>query len=115
MSNDTERAAEEWITKNWYYGEAQGPDRRDQVLAFIAGAKHAKPRWINTKDETPRNGEIVLIPYQTYSLPAQYNISSSGEPFWLVWDCPGSIRAERTLHFVPQWMRLPSASEGQGK
>lgn len=114
MSNDTERAAYAAYV-NDHKGCPYGDREDNYVRGFIAGAEHATPRWISTKDETPRDGEIVLIPFQTYSLPAQYNVSSSGEPYWLLWDCPGSINAERTLHFVTQWMRLPSASEEQGE
>lgn len=116
--SEIEKAAEEYAVHDSQYW---GPDmeyeghRQIAIDAFLAGAEHAKPRWVKYEDEKPRNGEIVLIPYRTYSMPAEYNLDSQGNPFWLLWDCPGSINAERTLHFVTQWMRLPPAPEGESK
>lgn len=122
--SEIEKAAERYADKKTgFVHKSDTPSMQDETdymdwcsakEDFLAGAEHAGAKWVSTADETPRNGEIVLIPYhRTFSMPAQYNLDSQGKPFWLLWDCPGSIDAERTLHFVTQWMRLPASPEAE--
>ena len=112
---EIEKAANDYASRSEGQWKDRTPVAHELVDAYLAGAEHAGAKWTRTKDELPRDGEIVLIPFQTYSMPAEYNVVKGGEAYWLLWDFPGSTSPERVLHFVTQWMRLPAAPEAESK
>lgn len=80
----------------------------DMLLrAYADGVEDVQPKWINTKDEQPRDGETVLVLYRTQVIAAQHNLNSSNESCWTLWTCPGSVNSETSRSTITLWMRLP--------
>lgn len=111
---EIEKEAQGWVAgRVQLSGEDEAPNISSSIdkelkIAFIAGAEWAEEsRWISSENSLPRNGEMVLIPMRVGATAAEFNLDSQGKPFWIVWDCPGCIDAERTISLVKHWMPMP--------
>lgn len=111
---EIEKAAEDWaylqIKKEIESGGIPAASSTLELaeVSFVAGARWAeKSQWISTENSLPRNGQMVLIPMRMGATAAEFNLDSQGKPFWIVWDCPGCIDAERTISLVTHWMPMP--------
>lgn len=123
--SDDEIAAEEWAKacldacdfKSWV--EMTGEEYEKTVKnIFLAGAEHARAKWIKCSERMPPEGQWVLVSVnKEHGSEVEIDcthIMDGGEIIWLV--CQQSDRyPDVEFSDVTHWMPLPSAPEAERK
>lgn len=116
---EIEKAASEYADRKDLYALKEF-GIRDIEQAFLAGAEHARAKWIKCSERMPEPGHWVLIQGPYYQQPDRFwdvacYASYNGEEF-----IPDTEQIDGDYEPLPfpevtHWMPLPSAPEAESK
>lgn len=104
---EDERAFESWIEKQVFDIPFSKPETLIDVLktTFLAGAEHARAKWISVEERLPKSRELVLT-VGDGKIAFGHMIRSG---YWEV------VRDGMELVDVTHWMDIPPAPEAESK